>query len=381
MDEEKVRIEVWNLLRDWRSGKKFRSASGELKSIGTPAIPALLEALKSDDHTIREYAAEILGSLKDKKAVPDLIMSLNDGYFTVKRVSAWALANIGEANLHDSELLKNITVSLIESLDEQDVMIQDRLVEELIKVGKAFSPLIAKAMKDKRKSYYLRDGAAKALEKIGFVGLGIEEQIFCQLALSNEHNIPIHERTVSVLIGALRDNYASSNAIRALGIIEVSNTQLDEIIDILKCGNHEERKCAALALGEIGNKRAIPDLVISLGDLKRSGLDFLNLPQDDGEHIRLAICSSLERILDRCKTPKSVEEFERLLQIGFSELVKKPDLCNLAITKVDVGQLRGRSAKKKNKLIKDQGILLNDIPKPPKKGRIYQRLRRVMNGS
>jgi HEAT repeat protein len=71
--------------------------------------------------------------------------------------------------------------------------------------------------------------------------------------------IPYLERTV----------YYDPYAPEALGKIGVSDEQLQQIIDLLsKSSSKSERSGAAMALGEIGDKRAVPALLAALNDEK-----------------------------------------------------------------------------------------------------------------
>lgn len=49
------------------------AARNELIAIGEPAVPALIEALKSKDDWTKAYALEALGAMRERKAVAALI--------------------------------------------------------------------------------------------------------------------------------------------------------------------------------------------------------------------------------------------------------------------------------------------------------------------
>lgn len=67
--------------------------SGALTSIGKPALPQLIEALKSPNPTVRASAAETLRSMKDglDAAAPALIQALADPDVEVRRAAAFAI--------------------------------------------------------------------------------------------------------------------------------------------------------------------------------------------------------------------------------------------------------------------------------------------------
>ena len=99
------------------------------------ALGQILEYTSDDRNTIRMMAAEALGTIVDKSAVVDaLAASLQDQYFAVQRVAAWALGQIGDARAMKSLLkiplfaekptvqamIKILTVEAAE-IDEQDL--------------------------------------------------------------------------------------------------------------------------------------------------------------------------------------------------------------------------------------------------------------------
>jgi HEAT repeat protein len=69
-----------------------RLAIDALCQMGEPALPALIEALESDDDYIRERAASTLGTLQDKQIVPSLINTLDDTSYEVRVAAINALA-------------------------------------------------------------------------------------------------------------------------------------------------------------------------------------------------------------------------------------------------------------------------------------------------
>src|SRR5207249_1504265 len=75
------------------------SAADALESIGTPAVPFLVQALRDQTAAVRLSITMILGSAAATAgaAVPQLVEALNDKSDNVRRSAADALGTIGPA--------------------------------------------------------------------------------------------------------------------------------------------------------------------------------------------------------------------------------------------------------------------------------------------
>lgn len=71
-------------------------AANQLVKIGRPAVPALLEALTGEAETAQFMAANVLGDIKDPRAVEPLIWALGVSSPTTRRNAAYALGEIGD---------------------------------------------------------------------------------------------------------------------------------------------------------------------------------------------------------------------------------------------------------------------------------------------
>jgi hypothetical protein len=90
---------------------------------------------------------------------------------------------------------------------------------------------------------------------------------------------------------------------------------------------------------------------------------------------------ALGKILNNSKTAQELREFETKLQEGYEKLRKRcKERDELPDAQMKISQLRIAASVKRNQLSEDKGILLDYKPKPPKKGGMYQQLRRVRNG-
>jgi HEAT repeat protein len=73
-----------------------KNATGALIKIGKPAVEMIINALEDENWRVRWHSAEILGEIKDKRAVKPLIKALNDENNGVRSNSIIALIEIGE---------------------------------------------------------------------------------------------------------------------------------------------------------------------------------------------------------------------------------------------------------------------------------------------
>jgi len=77
------------------SWASYIEASDALEKLGENAVPSLI-AMISSKHEKRERAIDILGKIKSPKAVPVLILSLDDQWLEVRRAAVYALDSIGD---------------------------------------------------------------------------------------------------------------------------------------------------------------------------------------------------------------------------------------------------------------------------------------------
>jgi hypothetical protein len=71
------------------------AAREQLTTIGRPAVPALVTALRSPSEHARWEAAKALGEIGDSRAAPALVSTLEDDKSAVRWLAATALINMG----------------------------------------------------------------------------------------------------------------------------------------------------------------------------------------------------------------------------------------------------------------------------------------------
>ena len=136
----------------------------------------------------------------------------------------------------------------------------------------------------------------------------------------------------------------------------------------LKDRDADVRFCAGMALGNIGDASAVPALI---GALK-----------DEDWYVRDRAARVLGKIVAECETMEALENVEKQTEKYSDALRKKHvDKRMLANDFIAVAKTLRIIAEKKDELASKKDLLLDDKPKPPKKGRgIYQASRRVRNG-
>jgi len=194
---------------------------------GLRTMEPLIAALKHDNSHIRKEAAETLGKIGDSRAVRPLIAALKDRYPEVREAAMGSLVKIG--GLH-------AIGPLIDALGDRDSDVREAAAEILGKVSNpALEPLIAALWDENRE---VREEAAKALGKLR------------------------DSRAVDSLVAVLK--YDDS------GVRQETAEELAEITGPIAkpapfmSWNIRLRIEVIKALGQIGDKRAVPALVEEL---------------------------------------------------------------------------------------------------------------------
>jgi HEAT repeat protein len=172
---------------DWQTR---RSAARAMRRFRRPETTrALVLALQADaDSSVRMAAAESLGELSDKRAVPALAQSLRDPVDAVRRCSAMALGRLGDpaavpalvdalqdeaqgARMFSARALGNLgdnraVIPLTEALEDEDSSVRATAAKSLGQLrDKRATPTLIKALADRDR--FVRDNAAWALGEIG----------------------------------------------------------------------------------------------------------------------------------------------------------------------------------------------------------------------
>ncbi|MEO0097211.1 MAG: HEAT repeat domain-containing protein [candidate division WOR-3 bacterium] len=182
---------------------------------------------------------------------------------------------------------------LLETLaSEANTVIREKIIEEILKIGKGVVPYILEMLKVEKE--VVKSLETKKLEKPAI-------RMFCQLLA--KLNAKESEDT---LIEFLKDDdpLIKTSACEALGNLK-SKKAVENIFPLLYDINFWVRACACTALGEIGDSKAVPQLLEKL--------------QDESHWVRSAACEALGKIGDK----RAGEELAYLSLYDDSEIVRE----------------------------------------------------------
>lgn len=205
------------------------TAADALIGIGRPAVDALLVAVTSHDALVRRHAARALGGIKDERAVESLLAALMDENVDVRRQALQAVASFDDDRVLDA---------LLFALSDSGLRIEAGLLLGERKDVRAL-PYLMEALRGSDP-----DHAAAARRVLILIG----------------------EPAVNELITVLRDRNPEYPE------REVKRELERRKVQFMECGNGPQppildpRRLAAIALGEIGDGRAVEPLTEALAD-------------------------------------------------------------------------------------------------------------------
>ncbi len=273
-------------------------------------VDTLIDFLSSDDHELRQYAALSLGEIGDKKAIRHLIVALNDAdpnvrYHAIEALGKMkakeaietilnivetrdfflafpaidALVNIGDegvapriaALLHD-EMLAGPAIDALGALGREGVV---PLLASAINEGDSHIESILKAIiaiYDRYNEQYgegtvIADIVKKTIDKKG------AEKIIALMDDASDETLHL----IATFLGWLEGEDIDIALTRILGKTSARKEIIDSVvrhgqqivnllIDQVNSDDIEIRKSAIIALGLIGNNRAVPAIISALED-------------------------------------------------------------------------------------------------------------------
>lgn len=250
------------------------------------SLSALIQALRDKDWQIQVVAAYTLGrfGVKAKPAISELNSKIKAENADVRFAVAQSLGNIGS---------EDVVPALTEALQDHDENVRFAAAEALVKLGsdaKAAIPVLMKTLRDG--NWFVRSRAANAFVHLAPQSSSLTPALI-EAALSNplqespwgggpeyvEYHLQRQQKIPAVvaldalaeigaeatppLIEALKSNDISNPtlALVELGSKPASDQVITLLIQALQHSDWTIRKSAALALGSIGSKAAIPALV------------------------------------------------------------------------------------------------------------------------
>ena len=231
----KEQLEFDEIIKALRDPKSYFEAREILSSyIDRDKIEECILALKDKKWIVRKTAAELLGELKDIRAVTPLIESMNDPKSDVRYASLEALKKIIFTYFKTSQTNKAHN----ENFEQHDILSRSfkettlqNLIEQLIE-----------ALKNKVEDEFIRIGIIKILKEINAVNV---KDLLIELLLKDKSSLVRSEAALT--LGKLKDNRALKTLIEA--------TKYKEI-----------RASVAEALGEFKNVNALETLLNLLND-------------------------------------------------------------------------------------------------------------------
>ncbi|HZS04641.1 MAG TPA: HEAT repeat domain-containing protein [Blastocatellia bacterium] len=231
--------------RDWSFNWQARNA---LASIGTSAVPRLIEALKDEDGYVREVAANALGKIGDKKAIEPLVcaMRYRDGQVyqdgedcEARTTAATALGEIGD---------RSVVGPLVQTLGDtlrNDGTLSGYIIKVLDSLGELqqAAPLLRESVESS-----LKDDATLAWHIIDALGKLRDSRVVPLLIKILDHaDIDVHKSARSALV-------------------QIGQPAVPALIEVLLDKNIKWRASAANALKKIGDQRAFEPFINVLKD-------------------------------------------------------------------------------------------------------------------
>jgi HEAT repeat protein len=246
--------------------KLREEAAGALRSFGEAAIPVLTDSLSDEDPEARAKAVQLLGSLKDSRAVEPLLLALDDADGTVRSSAARYLGDKKD---------RRAIGPLIATLKDREAIVRRTAVPSLASMGRpAVRPLIA-AMKDEHP--LVRANAACALGGMGdprateqLIGALIDDDFEVRNAAAWALGRLTDEASVEKLAACLQGGISDTRVTDFQGLCETEKLEIvvSHLLG-LRHGSSGVRKRAAQALGEARLPCAAKPLIRALGDRDR----------------------------------------------------------------------------------------------------------------
>jgi HEAT repeat protein len=227
------------------------SAIEALVQLGGASIGALLPALETPDPDVRKFIVDILGDIKDARAVPALVQKLTDDDENIRVAAAEALGKIRDPLAVDA---------LLACLGRNDQGWLDYAAAEALgEIGdeRALGPLLAALSRSS-----LREPVLEALGKIGNAAtLG-------PLIAGLDDPLRIIREVSIVALSAIFRKSAAPERLSLIAAARsgVSVRAMDFLEEILMTSTGELQRSVISLLGWIGKKRSVEKLLSILND-------------------------------------------------------------------------------------------------------------------
>jgi len=266
------------------------SATEVLIKIGAPAVPDLFKVLKDGDKDERKIAADILGDVKDPRALDPLLATLKDPDENVRAAAAESLGMLGDASVIERlvETLRDdglvVQLSCLDALDRLNAEVPTTILSSFMGVG-PLRPHLYRLMGN------LRDKSVIPRLLEGLQARGRGERAAAALALVRQYRMADKRIRVEIRVAVAR---------------AASDQVIENLRALLNSSVADERKGAVAVLGWTGRPDVVADLIRAASD------------ENLREPVREAILSI---------GPKSTESLAEMLdELGRSEKVLALDV-------------------------------------------------------
>jgi HEAT repeat protein len=227
------------------------SAVEALERLGVRAMPVLCRHVTDDDHDVRKFVMDILGTIGDAEAVPLLINALDDPEPNVCAAAAENLGKIGSVQA---------VPHLLQALRKNDIWLRYTILEALSKIGKPvpiaiIAPLVGENLLKKAAFDCL--GAIGDIESAPLLIEGIRERV------KN-----IREAAVVALI-KVRERLPAEEAKQLVDeklMVFNGSPSVEGLLSSLDTADRGLKEALLKLLGIIGDERAIGRLLQSFRD-------------------------------------------------------------------------------------------------------------------
>jgi HEAT repeat protein len=302
------------------------SAIEALIQIGSPAFGALLPMIETPDPDVRKFIVDILGDIKDIRAVPALIKRLDDTDDNIRVASAEALGKIRDPRAVDAllaclnrsdqgwldyaaaEALGEIGEAralkpLLEALNRTSL--REPIIASIGKIGNVntLEPLLAGLADPLR---IVREVSITALAAIARKSSSAEQQTFL-LSVRTGMNSAAVDFLEEILTSSTRDLQKATIALlgmvgRESSIRKMLSLLTEEDLEepIVKSLQHINKQEAAVLVGYLSSDNALVRRTVArvLGDIGSAEAEqpLLGLLNDENGHVRSMAAIALGRL-------------------------------------------------------------------------------------
>jgi HEAT repeat protein len=243
--------ELIGLLRSQDNAGLRNAAVELLVRLGSNAVSVLQSHVKDDDHDVRKFIIDIMGSIGDASFVPDLLHALDDPDANVRAAAVENLGKIGDHRALDP---------LLEALGKADVWLQYTI---LVALGRIGAPVPLPCIVPLAEIELLKKAVYECLGIVGnaevvpvlLKGLGEKSKNARQSAVC------ALEKVRQKLPGAIAEDVVDSRlkTLKGSAVVEL-------LLNCLSSSDTSVRKSTVRILGIIGDDRATGTLLRGCGD-------------------------------------------------------------------------------------------------------------------